>query len=168
MAKGSNHADNVIKIDPPVLRLKTPAKRSVTALNKKRSELKKSPQDKVDQANHIGAQRRSKSGASTYKNHKSAKTKNVVSKTLKSRSIVFEILTTVEGGTQLEKALAANIGLAKLDSRDRRFVQLLATTYLRRRGQIEKILSPLITRRPFGAQASANIILGMGAAQLLF
>ena len=68
----------------------------------------------------------------------------------------------------LTKRLLQMIGMAKLDGRDRRFVQLLATTYLRRAGQIEKILSPLITRRPFGAQASANIILGMGAAQLLF
>ena len=81
---------------------------------------------------------------------------------------MFDILTAVEDGTQLDKALAKHNGMAKLDGRDRRFVQLLATTYLRRHGQIEKILSPLITRRPFGAQASANIILGMGAAQILF
>ena len=168
MARGPNHTDNVIKLGLPVLRLKTPAKRSVTAPSKASFDPKKPRKDKADPAKRTGAQRRGKSGASTHKNHKSTKVKNVVTKTFKSRSIVFEILTTVEDGTQLDKALAAHIGLAKLDSRDRRFVQLLATTYLRRRGQIEKILSPLIKRRPFGAQASANIILGMGAAQLLF
>ena len=35
------------------------------------------------------------------------------------------------------------------------------------RGQIEKVLAPLVARRPFGAQANANLILLMGAAQIL-
>ena len=75
---------------------------------------------------------------------------------LKGRSIVFEILTAVENGTQLDKALAAHKEMAQLDSRDRRFVQLLATTYLRRRGQIE---NPVEIDDPtaLGAQALANI-----------
>ncbi len=60
-----------------------------------------------------------------------------------------------------------NTDLGDLDDRDRRFVQLLASTYLRRRGQLEKTIAPLMTRRPFGAQENANIILMMGAAQLL-
>ena len=173
MAKGPDHTDNVTKLDKPVLRLKPPAKQSATAPGKTGSEHKKPRRNKADQANQNGAQPRSKSGASYNKNRKSDKAKNTASKTsttttLKSRSIVFDILNTVEEGTQLDKALAAHDRMAVLDGRDRRFVQLLATTYLRRRGQIEKILSPLMTRRPFGAQASANIILGMGAAQLLF
>jgi len=173
MAKGPDHTDNVTKLDKPVLRLKTPAKRSAAAPSKTRSDHKKPRQDNADQANQIGAPPRGKSGASANQNRKSDKAKNAATKTvtastLKSRGIVFDILTAVEDGTQLDKALAAHDGIAQLDGRDRRFVQLLATTYLRRRGQIEKILSPLMTRRPFGAQASANIILGMGAAQLLF
>ena len=57
--------------------------------------------------------------------------------------------------------------LLKLDDRDRRFVRLLVTTSLRYRGQLEKVLAPLMARRPFGAQANANLILLMGAAQLL-
>ena len=173
MAKGPDHKENVVKFDKPVLRLKTPAKRSVTAPSKSRPDSEKPRQDIAYQANQTGAKRRGKSGASVNKNHKSVKVRNVNTKavnitTLKSRSIAFDILTAVEDGTQLDKALASNTGLAQLDGRDRRFVQLLATTYLRRRGQIEKILSPLMARRPFGAQVSANIILGMGAAQLFF
>ena len=173
MARGPNHKDVVTKSNKPMLRLKTPVKRSATAPNKNRINHKKPCQDKADQTDQTGVQRRSISSASINKNRKSEKAKNIVIKTvittsLKGRSIVFEILTAVENGTQLDKALAAHKEMAQLDSRDRRFVQLLATTYLRRRGQIEKILSKLMTRRPFGAQALANIILGMGAAQLLF
>ena len=143
MAKGPDHKENVVKFDKPVLRLKTPAKRSVTAPSKSRPDSEKPRQDIAYQANQTGAQRRGKSGASVNKNRKSVKARNVDTKgvnitTLKSRSIVFDILTAVEDGTQLDKALASNTGLAQLDGRDRRFVQLLATTYLRRRGQIEK------------------------------
>ena len=165
MAKSPDHTDNVTKLDKPVLRLKTPAKT--------RSSDKKLRQDNIEHANQMGAQRRGKSSASAKKNRKSEKARNATTKTItttnvKTRSIVFDILTAVADGTQLDKALAKHDGMAKLTGRDRRFVQLLATTYLRRCGQIEKILSPLMTRRPFGTQASANIILGMGAAQLLF
>ena len=102
------------------------------------------------------------------KNRNLGRVANAAAKTLQSRKIVFEILVAVENGAQLDKAISAHCDLVKLDGRDRRFVQLLSTTYLRRRRQIEKILSPLINRRPFGAQDSANVILGMGAAQLLF
>ena len=173
MAKGSDHSDNFTKLDKPVLQLKTPARRSAAAPSKTRSDHKKPRKYSADHASQTGAQPRGKSGALANQSHKSDKAKNAATKTvtastLKSRSIVFDILTAVEDGTQLDKALAAHDGIAQLDGRDRRFVQLLATTYLRRRGQIEKILSPLMIRRPFGAQASANIILGMGAAQLLF
>ena len=35
-----------------------------------------------------------------------------------------------------------NIDLGNLDDRDRRFVQLLAATCLRRRGQLEKTIAP--------------------------
>jgi 16S rRNA (cytosine967-C5)-methyltransferase len=165
MAKGPDHKDNVTKIDKPVLQLKT--------LPKTRSSDKKLRHHNVEQRNQMDNLPRRKSSASADKKRKSDKAKNAATKTittttLLSRSIVFDILTAVEDGTQLDKALAKHNGMAKLDGRDRRFVQLLATTYLRRRGQIEKILSPLITRRPFGAQVSANIILGMGAAQLFF
>ena len=86
---------------------------------------------------------------------------------LTSRRIIFEILVAVDEGILLDKALAVHKNLQKLDDRDRRFVRLLATTTLRHRGQLEKVLAPLVARRPFGAQANANLILLMGAAQLL-
>ncbi len=86
---------------------------------------------------------------------------------LKSRQICYELLCAVEEGSQLDHALTAQEDINKLDDRDRRFVRLLATTCLRRRGQIEKIIAPMISRRPFGAQANANLILLMGAVQLL-
>ena len=86
---------------------------------------------------------------------------------LASRRVIYDVLAAVEGGKQLDKALASNQDLPKLDDRDRRFVRLLATTSLRHRGQLEKVLAPLVARRPFGAQNNANLILLMGAAQLL-
>ena len=86
---------------------------------------------------------------------------------LASRRVIYDVLAAVEEGVQLDKALASNQELPKLDDRDRRFVRMLATTCLRYRGQLEKVLAPLIVRRPFGAQNNANLILLMGAAQLL-
>ena len=86
---------------------------------------------------------------------------------LTSRHISYDILVAVDEGIHLDKALAVHKALPKLDGRDRRFVRLLATTSLRYRGQLEKVLAPLLARRPFGAQANANLILLMGAAQLL-
>ena len=84
-----------------------------------------------------------------------------------SRRIAYNILLAVDEGAQLDKALAADPDLPKLEDRDRRFVRLLVTCALRQRGQLEMVLAPLIERRPFGAQASANLILLLGAAQLL-
>ena len=168
MAKPTDHKDKVTKLDKPVLSLKTPSRRPASRCPKTKSDVRKSNQDKPNQATRHATKLHSESRGPASKNPNAGKAKNAAVNTLQSRKIVFDILTSVEDGTQLDKALAAHADIAKLDGRDRRFVQLLATTYLRRRGQIEKILSPLMTRRPFGAQASANIILGMGAAQLLF
>jgi 16S rRNA (cytosine967-C5)-methyltransferase len=86
---------------------------------------------------------------------------------LASRRIVYDLLIAVDEGVQLDKALSSNPDLPKLEDRDRRFVRLLATTSLRHRGQLEKVLAPLVSRKPFGAQANANFVLLMGAAQIL-
>jgi len=109
--------------------------------------------------------RTTKGTKSRYPVRKSIKTgkKHVVA----PRQVCFEILAAVANGAQLDAAMNANIKLDKLDERDRRFVQLLATTCIRRRGQLAKTIAPLIARRPFGTQENANIILLMGAAQLL-
>ena len=168
MAKAPDHNDNIIKLDKPVLSLKTPSRQPASPRPKTKSNARKSHQDKPNQATLHTAKPHSESRGRVGKNPNAGKAKTAATKTLQSRKIVFDILTSVEDGIQLDKALTAHVDIAKLDGRDRRFVQLLATTYLRRRGQIEKILSPLMNRRPFGAQASANIILGMGATQLLF
>ena len=85
---------------------------------------------------------------------------------LASRHIAYDILVAIEDGAQLDKALAANQDLPQLDKRDRKFVRLLVTTSLRHRGQLEKVLAPMISRRPFGAQAHANLVLLLGAVQL--
>ena len=93
--------------------------------------------------------------------------KKAFSTPLTSRRIVYDLLVAVGEGRQLDKALSSNHELPKLEDRDRRFVRLLATTSLRHRGQLERVLAPLVARKPFGAQANANLILLMGAAQLL-
>ncbi len=104
---------------------------------------------------------------STRKQPMSGDKKTVPNK-LSSRKVTYDILVTVYRGTHLDKAFANNPALLRLDDRDRRFVRLLATTCLRCRGQLEKVLTPMLARRPFGAQKNANLILLMGAAQLLF
>lgn len=93
--------------------------------------------------------------------------KTAVPISLTSRRIVYDILVAVDEGIQLDKALSSNHDLPKLEDRDRRFVRLLTTTSLRHRGQLERVLAPLVARKPFGVQANANLILLMGAAQLL-
>jgi hypothetical protein len=68
---------------------------------------------------------------------------------LASRQIAYDILVAIEDGAQLDNALAANQDLPQLDERDRKFVRLLVSTSLRHRGQLEKVMSPMISRRPF-------------------
>ena len=109
----------------------------------------------------------SKKKRRSSKKKKSLNAKKPASTDLTSRHIIYDILVAVDEGLHLDKALAVNQALPKLDDRDRRFVRLLATNSLRYRGQLEKVLAPLVARRPFGAQANANLILLMGAAQLL-
>ena len=86
---------------------------------------------------------------------------------INSRKVCFDILVTIAEGAQLDAALHGNADLTRLEDRDRRFVRLLVTTCLRRRGQLEKTIAPLVERRPFGELEHANTILVMGAAQLL-
>lgn len=106
-------------------------------------------------------------GDAKAKNTKAKNTKPNFKAAIMSRQICYHILVAVSEGEQLDLVLNADEHLPKLDDRDRRFVRLLATTCLRRRGQIEKVLAPMIPRRPFGAQEHANLIMLMGAVQLL-
>lgn len=172
MAENSKQRDKVTKLDKPVLSLKmsseTDVKRRKTPVpNRPIRRKNKTAADKFSLTKADQSPSNAKIGK---KNHRCVPSKKKSARTpaLQSRQIVFDILVDVENGGQLDKALAAHTELPKLDGRDRRFVQLLATTYLRRHGQLKKILAPLVTRRPFGSQGPANIILAMGAAQLLF
>jgi 16S rRNA (cytosine967-C5)-methyltransferase len=68
----------------------------------------------------------------------------------------------------LDEALAAHEGLGQLDSRDRGFTRMLAATCLRRLGEIDQAIAPLLaTPLPTKASAVADA-LRLGACQLLF
>lgn len=118
-----------------------------------------------------GASNKKPGGGSSPKNaskdaHGKAKKPNFKA-AIKSRQICLNILIAVDEGSQLDLVLNADEDLPTLEDRDRRFVRLLATTCLRRRGQLEAVISPMVPRRPFGPQEHANLIMLMGAAQLL-
>ena len=147
------------RLDKPVLRLS-----EAQACDQTRTSSKSKRRINTETDKKVHPKR--KGGAPDQKKNK-PDTKKPVSTDLTSRQIVYDILVNVDEGLHLDKALAVNQALPKLDGRDRRFVRLLATNSLRYRGQLEKVLAQLVTRRPFGAQANANLILLMGAAQIL-
>ena len=149
----------LIHLDKPVLRLSKATANGQTRTNSKASVKVNANLDKK-------ARSKRKRGAPDQKQHK-PNAKKPMSNHLTTRHIIYDILVAVDEGTHLDRALAVNQLLPKLDERDRRFVRLLATTSLRYRGQLEKVLAPLVARRPFGTQADANLILLIGAAQLL-
>lgn len=66
---------------------------------------------------------------------------------------------------RLEQAFAAEAEKAHLDGRDRAFARLLATTVLRRKGQLDAVLGRYLRYRPDAL--TAQNLLRMGAAQLL-
>ena len=147
------------RLDKPVLRLSKAKAHGQTPTNSKANRRVNAETDKK-------ARPKRKGGNPKQKQNK-PDAKKPVSTDLISRHIIYDILVAVDEGLHLDKALAVHQALPKLDDRDRRFVRLLATNSLRYRGQLEKVLAPLVARRPFGAQANANLILLMGAAQLL-
>ena len=147
------------RLDKPVLRLSKAKSHGQARTNSKANI-------KVNAETDKKARPKRKGGARDQK-HSKPDAKKPASTNLLSRKITYNILVAVDEGIHLDKALAVNQALPKLDDRDRRFVRLLVTTSLRYRGQLEKVLAPLVARRPFGAQVNANLILLMGAAQLL-
>ena len=84
---------------------------------------------------------------------------------LASRQTAFEILRRVGSGRHLDDALRLGDGQPQ---RDRAFIRMLVTTTLRRRGQIDRILDKVLTKRPAGRSRDAIDILRLGVAQLLF
>ena len=177
------------RLDKPLLRLvksartskSHPADNSKNRLSKAPSS--RQPDDKPDNKKHTGTPRRTTGDSAAgkartkspdrqfdkagQKPSRKPAAKKPTPPSLASRRIVYDLLVAIEQGMQLDKALSSNPDLPKLDDRDRRFVRLLATTSLRHRGQLEKVLAPLVSRKPFGAQANANLVLLIGAAQIL-
>lgn len=91
---------------------------------------------------------------------------------LTSRRVALNVTSSVMDRRQsLDDALAHAFGqpdAADLESRDRAFVRLLATTVLRRHGQLDALVSGFLAK-PLPAEAGrVRTILELGAAQLVF
>jgi 16S rRNA (cytosine967-C5)-methyltransferase len=86
-----------------------------------------------------------------------------------ARAVALDLLQAVlRHGKPLDDALAAHPDLARLDPRDRGFARMLAATTLRRLGEIDQAIVPLLAT-PLPAKASAVAdALRLGACQLLF
>ncbi|HEY2111658.1 MAG TPA: transcription antitermination factor NusB [Dongiaceae bacterium] len=86
-----------------------------------------------------------------------------------ARAVALDLLQAVLRNRQpLDEALAAHPALARLDPRDRGFARMLAATCLRRLGEIDQAIAPLLAT-PLPAKASAVAdALRLGACQLLF
>ena len=124
--------------DKPVLRLSKASARGKTRTNFKANVKVNAKTDKKALPG--------RKGETTAQKQNKPYAKKSVSNDLKSRHITYDILVAVDEGIHLDKALTVNQALPKLDDRDRRFVRLLATTSLRNRGQLKKVLAPLVAR----------------------
>jgi 16S rRNA (cytosine967-C5)-methyltransferase len=100
---------------------------------------------------------------------KSANSRGPLPPALASRNAALDILALVlDRGRPLDDAVDAALGRGEMDPRDRGFARLLATTTIRRLGQIDNALSRLTeTKLPLKPEALMNL-LRLGAAQLLF
>ncbi|HQS14798.1 transcription antitermination factor NusB [Reyranella sp.] len=84
------------------------------------------------------------------------------------RAAVDVLMACLDKGQPLDDALAGHRGFTALDPRDRAFVRLLLATTVRHLGEIEGVLSGLITKPLDGANAVGRQVLRLGAAQLMF
>ena len=100
---------------------------------------------------------------------KSAHNRGPLPPALASRNAALDILALVlDRGRPLDDAVDAALGRGEMDPRDRGFARLLATTTIRRLGQIDNALSRLTeTKLPLKPEALMNL-LRLGAAQLMF
>jgi 16S rRNA (cytosine967-C5)-methyltransferase len=100
---------------------------------------------------------------------KSTKSRGPLPAALASRNAALDILALVlDRNRPLDDAVDAALGRGEMDPRDRGFARLLATTTIRRLGQIDNALSRLIeTKLPLKPEALMNL-LRLGAAQLMF
>ena len=74
------------------------------------------------------------------------------------------IHAVLQDGVQLEAALDRQNGFHELAGRDRAFARLLVSTLFRRLGQIDKVLTPYLTRNP---PFFVRSVLRLGAVQIL-
>lgn len=85
-----------------------------------------------------------------------------------ARQLALDVLDHVLGpdAQPFDEAFAAHPGLDRLAVRDRAFARIMVTTVLRRLGQIDQIVLPLLRYRPHSH--SVHNMLRLGAAQLVF
>jgi 16S rRNA (cytosine967-C5)-methyltransferase len=88
---------------------------------------------------------------------------------LASRNAVLDILGSVlDRHRPLDEAVDAGLGKSDMEPRDRAFARLLATTTIRRLGQIDDALGRMVdSKLPLRPAAMMNL-LRLGAAQLMF
>ena len=88
---------------------------------------------------------------------------------LASRNAALDILSLVlDRNRPLDEAVDAALTRGEMDPRDRAFARLLATTTIRRLGQVDNALGRLIEAKlPLRPEALMNL-LRLGAAQLMF
>lgn len=85
------------------------------------------------------------------------------------RIAAFELLSTVlNKHRRLDEALAAQNDLAALEPRDRALARLLTLTVLRRTGELDAMIAPLLNKPLRGKAAPVQNLLRLGAAQLAF
>ena len=86
-----------------------------------------------------------------------------------TRIIAFDLILSVyQDRRPFDDAQARHQALARLDTRDRNFVRLLANTVFRRAGELDAIIQPMLRKRLRGKAAPVRYILWLGVAQLLF
>ena len=86
-----------------------------------------------------------------------------------ARAVALDLLQAVlRHKKPLDEALAAHPALARLDPRDRGFARMLAATCLRRLGEIDQAIAPLLATPLPGKASAVADALRLGACQLLF
>jgi len=85
------------------------------------------------------------------------------------RIAAFDLLTAVfQKRRRFDVALAAQNNLADLETRDRALARLLTLTVLRRTGELDAMIAPLLRKPLRGKAAPIQNLLRLGAAQLVF
>ncbi|MFI5018709.1 MAG: RsmB/NOP family class I SAM-dependent RNA methyltransferase [Dongiales bacterium] len=86
-----------------------------------------------------------------------------------ARAVALDLLQAVlRHKKPLDEALAAHPALARLDPRDRGFARMLAATCVRRLGEIDQAIAPLLATPLPGKASAVADALRLGACQLLF